>query len=221
MFHLSSVLGSSLTPVCSANPTLFKLEFSDPWTGRQWYVDTIRDPSDPTKPHAQVSMHGVVPLQDDKLTMGEMAVATGLIGIRRYFQKRNDHRYIPITILSASCRQLRILQVWHDKENPLAIHVRRSPIVDFSEGAEANRKDWVTFVCWLMGKPVGEALSGQAAGMVSRPLDAASSGESESSRSESHGSDGDHSDNNNDGSDSGGSLCDSPPKSEVARGGEC
>ncbi|KAG7291140.1 hypothetical protein NEMBOFW57_001151 [Staphylotrichum longicolle] len=148
------------------------------------------------KPHIQVLLHGMVPLQEDTLTVGEMAVATGMIAIRRYFEKFNHHRYIPITIFSAACRQLRIVQVWHDKDKPLAINVRRSRIVDFAEGWEANRKDWIDILCWLVGKPVGEMAKSHEEEATSnqQDIEQASSSHSDSSDPGASHSDSNHSD---------------------------
>jgi hypothetical protein len=115
-------------------------------------------------------MHGITPLQEDTLNTGEMAVAAGWIAARRWYHKMNNHRYIPITLFSAWGRKLRILQVWHDKKEPRALHVRRSPIMDFEEGEEAKRADWITVLCWMMGQPVGEMVEDQA-GETAQPVD--------------------------------------------------
>ncbi|KAJ5186523.1 P-loop containing nucleoside triphosphate hydrolase protein [Penicillium cf. viridicatum] len=54
---------------------------------------------------------------------------------------------------------LRILQMWHDKQNPKALQVRSSPIMDFKDGLENNLDNWVTMLCWVAGKPVGDTKS--------------------------------------------------------------
>lgn len=65
-----------------------------------------------------------------------------------------------INIFSASDRQIRVLQIWHDKQNPKAVQVRRTPIIEFPGGMRENWKDWISILCWIAGKPVGETVGG-------------------------------------------------------------
>lgn len=206
-------LAPVLTSITRSNPTIFNLHFCSPRDLRRWLVHSTMETREGVKPHIQVLMHGMIPLQEDTLTVGEMAVATGMIAIRRYFEKFNHHRYIPITIFSAACRQLRIVQVWHDMEKPLAINVRRSRIIDFTEGWEANRKDWIDILCWLVGKPVGEMVEGQVGEAKSHEEEATSNQQDIEQASSSHSDSSDpgasHSDSNHsDSDDSENSICD-------------
>jgi hypothetical protein len=98
-----------------------------------------------------------------------MAVATGIIACRRCFQGFNDHRYIPVTIFSVSFRSLRVLQVWHDWEDPNLTHVRRSPIMDFMQGEKANLEAWITLLCWMMGDQLDDTLGAQVNKSVEGP----------------------------------------------------
>lgn len=100
------------------------------------------------------------PMFPDRLTTAEACTAFGLLSHSRVRDGYNSHRYIPVTIFSGSGRQMRILQCWHDKENPMNLQVRRSPIMDFQQGMEANWKDWIMILCWITGEAVGDTMNG-------------------------------------------------------------
>ncbi|KAJ5185906.1 hypothetical protein N7472_010746, partial [Penicillium cf. griseofulvum] len=42
---------------------------------------------------------------------------------------------------------VRNLPIWHDKQNPEALQVRSSQIVNFTDGIQNNLDDWVTIMC--------------------------------------------------------------------------
>ncbi|KAH6839533.1 hypothetical protein B0I37DRAFT_358117 [Chaetomium sp. MPI-CAGE-AT-0009] len=187
----------------------------DPWPNLQtkdskdyrlWWLDSILGSRNPHRPHAHAFLNHVIPLREDRLTTGEVAVATGIISFRRCFQGFNDHRYIHATIFSASFRHLRVIQVWHDREDPTALHVRRSPILDFIQGEKAKREDWITLLCWMMGDQLDPAMSSQTSEITkTQPKEAASprtdidqpdSNHSESSHSDTSHSDSAYSDSN-------------------------
>ncbi|KAK3295338.1 uncharacterized protein B0H64DRAFT_301272, partial [Chaetomium fimeti] len=128
----------------------------DPWSLQRIFESTV-----PDRPHTHAFVNHVIQLENDKLTTGEMAAATGIISSQRCFRGFNHHRYIPATIFSASFRDFRIVQVWHDRESPNALHVRRSPILDFMQGKEAKRDDWVTLLCWFMGEQLETTMPSQ------------------------------------------------------------
>lgn len=115
----------------------------------------LKDPSK-SKPHMNAFITDGEPLLSDHLSTGEASVAFGLITQRRWQDGYNSHRYIPINISSASDRQIRVLQIWHNKQNPKTLQVRRTPITEFWGGMRGNWRDWITLLCWMAGKPVGE-----------------------------------------------------------------
>ncbi|SPQ23003.1 3e390b3b-aa50-429f-9cfd-881758ab1caf [Thermothielavioides terrestris] len=195
------------------------LPLISPTDYRLWLLHSVIEPADSSTPHVQVLLQSKVPLQDDTLTTGEMIIATAVLATRRYFEGKtyNHHRYVPATIFSACCRQLRLLQVWHDKEQPLAVHVRQSRIFDFTEGYEANYKDWITFVCWLMGSPICQPVSSQVAPTVCSPGGGATTGASEGDKSESARSGSSHSDSHQPDDSPGDSL----HRSETAGASQC
>ena len=152
-----------LTSARSAWP---HLQTKDSKDYRLWWLDSILGSRKTHRPHAHAFLNHVIPLREDKLTTGEMAVATGIISCRRCFQGFNDHRYIHVTIFSASFRNLRVIQVWHDREDPSALHVRCSPIMDFMQGEKAKREDWFTLLCWMMGDQLDLMMSSQTSEMT-------------------------------------------------------
>ncbi|KAK4032037.1 hypothetical protein C8A01DRAFT_41531 [Parachaetomium inaequale] len=191
-----------------------QMEFMDSEDFRLWWLGAILGSDNDRRPHAHALLTHVNPLHDDKLTTGEMAVATGIIASRRCFQGFNDHRYTPVTIFSASFRSLRVLQVWHDREDPNSLHVRRSPIKDFMQGENANLEAWITLLCWVMGdqlddtrggqvsktvegqgieaasaQPVGKVMQDQAGEVVKSPPSKAASGQPEDDQQDGHHSD--------------------------------
>jgi hypothetical protein len=116
-----------------------------------WSLQCLYDSTATDRPHTYAFVNHLIPLETDKLTTGEMTAATGIISLQRCFRGFNHHRYIPATIFSASFRDIRVVQVWHDREDPDSLHVRRSPIMSFLQGAKANQNDWMTLLCWFMG----------------------------------------------------------------------
>ena len=148
--------------------TLFLTDRRSPELRFEYFVDSQwsilcfmmrKDPSR-SKPHinAFITDGELLP---DRLSTGEISVAFGLITRRRWKDGYNAHRYIPINIFSASDRQIRILQIWHDKQNPKALQVRRTAIMEFPDGMRENWKDWISILCWSAGKPVGETVEGE------------------------------------------------------------
>lgn len=63
-------------------------------------------------------------------------------------------------MFSMSGFSIRVLQMWHDKQNPKALQVRSSPIMDFEGGVENNMDDWINILCWMAGEPVGDTKNG-------------------------------------------------------------
>ena len=171
-----------------------RIQEADSEDSRLWVLDAIVGSVETHRPHAQAFLNHGIPLVEDKLTTGEMTVATGIISNRRCFQGYNDHRYIHATIFSASFRDVRVIQVWHDREEPSVLHVRRSPIMNFMEGEKAKRDDWVTLLCWMMGDQL-DPMSNQASGMGKSQEKQPSSGQPATNQLGSNHSDSSHSDN--------------------------
>ncbi|KAJ5951342.1 uncharacterized protein N7479_009755 [Penicillium vulpinum] len=126
----------------------------------QWNITSWANAKDTSQPHITAFMVDSQPFRANRFNSGEISIAYGLIAKRRIEDGYNDHRYIPIIIISASGFQARILQIWHDKQNPEALQVRSSPIMDFNGGVQNNLDDWVTLLCWIAGDPVGDTKNG-------------------------------------------------------------
>lgn len=123
-----------------------------------WLLEKIFVPVDKTKPHIQALVTDSTNLLPGRLSTAEMAVAAGLIAIRRCYHGFNGHRYIPITIFSACDARIRVVQIWHDRQQPRALHIRQSRIMEFWKGPSENWQDWVTVLRWMMGSPVGQTM---------------------------------------------------------------
>ncbi|KAJ9486608.1 hypothetical protein VN97_g6722 [Penicillium thymicola] len=127
----------------------------------QWKLVGCTSAKDESQPHINAFIADSQPHRAGRLNSGEVALAYGLLAQRRIIYGYNDHRYIPITIISASDFQVRVLQMWHDKHNPKALQVRSSPIMDFEDGdLENNLDNWVSILCWVAGSPIGDTKNG-------------------------------------------------------------
>ncbi|KAJ5104486.1 hypothetical protein NUU61_001833 [Penicillium alfredii] len=122
----------------------------------EWVIRPYTKSEDVFKPHVNAFVTDSEALLPDRLGTGEVSTAFGLITQSQFQDGYNSYRYIPVTIFSASDRQMRVLQCWHDKQNPKTRHVRRSPIMEFRHGMRANWRDWVTVLCWIAGRLVGD-----------------------------------------------------------------
>ncbi|KAJ5859761.1 hypothetical protein N7534_005038 [Penicillium rubens] len=126
----------------------------------QWYLEGWTIAKDTSQPHINAFVSDSQPHRVGRLNSGEVSLAYGLIAKRRLQEGYNDHRYIPITMFSMSNFTVRILQIWHDKQNPKALQVRSSRIMDFKGGIQNNLDDWITILCWMTGEPVGDTKNG-------------------------------------------------------------
>ncbi|CDM30124.1 hypothetical protein DTO012A8_10022 [Penicillium roqueforti] len=126
----------------------------------QWKLAGWTNAKKASQPHINAFIVDSQPHLIDRLNSGEVSVSYGLIAKRRLEDGYNDHRYIPITVFSVSDFQVRILQIWHDKQNPKALQIRSSRIMDFKDGIQNNLDDWVTILCWIAGESVGDTRNG-------------------------------------------------------------
>ncbi|OQE12895.1 hypothetical protein PENFLA_c060G09451 [Penicillium flavigenum] len=126
----------------------------------QWYLEGWTIAKDTSQPHINAFVSDSQPHRVGRLNSGEVSLAYGLIAKRRLQEGYNDHRYIPITMFSMSNFTARILQIWHDKQNPKALQVRSSRIMDFKDGIQNNLDDWITILCRMTGEPVGDTKYG-------------------------------------------------------------
>ncbi|KAJ5589398.1 hypothetical protein N7537_012076, partial [Penicillium hordei] len=109
----------------------------------QWKLEGWTNAKDNSQPYINAYIGDSQPLRVGCLNLGELGrQALNLNG-------HNGHRYIPITVFTMSDVQVCILQFWHGKQ------LRSSPIMDFKDGVQNNLDDWVTILCWMAGKPVG------------------------------------------------------------------
>ncbi|KAJ5688238.1 hypothetical protein N7536_010857 [Penicillium majusculum] len=115
----------------------------------QWKLEGWTNAKDISQSHINAYIGDSQPLRVDRLNSGEVSLSYGLIAKRRIQDGYNNHRYIPITVFSMS-----------DFQNPKALQVRSSPIMDFKDGVQNNLDDWVAILCWMAGKPVGDTKNG-------------------------------------------------------------
>ncbi|KAI1170216.1 hypothetical protein F4777DRAFT_584139 [Nemania sp. FL0916] len=119
-----------------------------------WSVHQLFEKMDPSTPHISCLLRDGALLQDDKLSHAEIMCIL-IITLRRWRDRiYNHHRIIPVTVVSAADRQLRIVQGYVDDQDG-HLHVRKSPMLDFSR-FEQDKVELV--VSWCVGDAVGDTL---------------------------------------------------------------
>ncbi|OQE37727.1 hypothetical protein PENCOP_c009G08080 [Penicillium coprophilum] len=116
---------------------------------------------DTDQPHINAFIADPQPHRLNQLNMSEVSIAYGLIAKRRLEDGYNDHQYIFIAVFSVSDFEVRIHQIWHDKQDPEALQICSSPIMGFKGGLQNNLDDWITILCWIAGEPVGDPKTGK------------------------------------------------------------
>ena len=62
---------------------------------------------------------------------------------------------LQVNLISASGKKLRVLVGIIDSGKRF-IEVRRSEIIDFSDGERKNWAKWIVVLCWVAGEPLGK-----------------------------------------------------------------
>ncbi|KEZ41887.1 hypothetical protein SAPIO_CDS6577 [Scedosporium apiospermum] len=110
-----------------------------------WHRETHKP-----EPHVVCALADRVPLRDDQISVPELRTILTLSGVRALDEGRGNRKRIPVTVVSAAGRQLRIVVGIVDSKNG-TIEIREGPIIDFSEGVKKNWKQWITTLCWISG----------------------------------------------------------------------
>ncbi|KAI0529981.1 hypothetical protein GGR58DRAFT_273000 [Xylaria digitata] len=119
-----------------------------------WDVAEVLDKMDGLTPHVSCLLNDDAPLGDAQLSNAEVWCILA-ITYRRFRQREyRNHRFIPVTIISASDMQVRIVQGYVDAQGD-CVRVRKSPILDF-EDFEQARKHMEVILSWCIGETVGD-----------------------------------------------------------------
>ncbi|KAI1170049.1 hypothetical protein F4777DRAFT_570642 [Nemania sp. FL0916] len=119
--------------------------------GPDWKVQTVLDKMDGTTPHISCLLADDAPFKGDQLSNAEIWCIIAITNRRLRLPEYHNHRIIPVTVISAADRQLRIVQGYVDGEHD-CIRVRKSPMLDF-ERYDPQKMELV--LSWCVGDPVG------------------------------------------------------------------
>ncbi|KAI1201414.1 hypothetical protein F5X97DRAFT_320491 [Nemania serpens] len=125
----------------------FKVRGTDDWA--EWRVELLIEKMDGSTPHISCLLADDALLRDDQLSHAEIWCIM-VITLRRLLEYCN-HRIIPVTVISAADRQLRIVQGYIDGRDGY-FRVRKSPILDFSRHDPAKME---LVLSWCIGNAVG------------------------------------------------------------------
>ncbi|KAI8623450.1 hypothetical protein F5Y19DRAFT_458381 [Xylariaceae sp. FL1651] len=119
--------------------------------GPEWRVEKVLDKMDGSTPHITCLLADNAPLRDNQLSNAEIWCILAITNRRLQLYEYHNHRIIPVTVISAADRQLRIVQGYVDGQHGY-LRVRKSPIIDFQQ-YDLQRMELV--LSWCLGEPVG------------------------------------------------------------------
>lgn len=117
----------------------------------EWRVVKVLDKDDGVTPHVSCLLADNAPFRDDQLSNAEIWCIIAVTNRRLQLSEYHNHRIIPVTVISAADRQLRIVQGYIDGRDGY-LRVRKSPLLDF-EKPNIERLELV--LSWCVGEPVG------------------------------------------------------------------
>ncbi|KAI0421645.1 hypothetical protein F5X98DRAFT_250119 [Xylaria grammica] len=125
----------------------FKVYGTADWA--EWRVELLIEKTDGSTPHISCLLADDALLRDDQLSHAEIwcIIAITVRRLREYYK----HRIIPVTVISAADRQLRIVQGYLDGRDGY-LRARKSPILDFSQ---YDREKMELVLSWCVGDAVG------------------------------------------------------------------
>ncbi|KAI1121275.1 hypothetical protein F5Y10DRAFT_256669 [Nemania abortiva] len=135
------------------------LQCLKPPAGPMWMVPYILYSRDGSSPHLTCFVIDGARPREDALLFSEVWCLLAMSWFGFLEPENRKHQNIPVTVISGSCRQFRIIQGYANGETG-GIDLRKTPIVDFAE-AHADRKDqhwheFMTFLRWMLARPVGK-----------------------------------------------------------------
>ncbi|KAI1122870.1 hypothetical protein F5Y10DRAFT_270624 [Nemania abortiva] len=118
----------------------------------EWEVTTVLDKMDDSTPHVSCLLADDALLRDDQLSNAEIWCILAVTNRRLQLPEYHNHRIIPVTVISASDKKLRIVQGYVDGREG-CLQVRRSPILDFEH---ENIQLIELVLSWCIGETVGD-----------------------------------------------------------------
>ncbi|KAI0475090.1 hypothetical protein GGR56DRAFT_644531 [Xylariaceae sp. FL0804] len=119
-----------------------------------WRVPWLLDKMDGKTPHISCLLANAEPLNQDRLSNAELWCILNLSVARLRRRAYWNQKFIPVTVISSSDRDVRIVQGYVDGEAS-RVHVRKSNILVL-EGDDVPKL--AVILSWCMGTPVGGAV---------------------------------------------------------------
>ncbi|KAI1125931.1 hypothetical protein F5Y10DRAFT_245934 [Nemania abortiva] len=135
----------------SEGERLYESEIRD-GRGPDWSVEKVLDKMDGLTPHVSCLLADTAPLRDAQLSRAEMWCILRITYRRMKLREYRKHRIIPVTVISAADRRVRIVQGYFDSEEG-CVRVRKSPILDFDQGDVGQKI--ILLLSWCIGDTVG------------------------------------------------------------------
>ncbi|KAI1260366.1 hypothetical protein F5Y18DRAFT_256314 [Xylariaceae sp. FL1019] len=129
----------------------------------RWEGDDVLEDSAETHPHVKIFLELKIPLHEAGFTFGEVWVFVAFAYAHFRLPRNDKFKNMPITIVSTSGRDFRIVQGWADSEKKV-VNVRKTEIIHLGDG-EAPEKDPVqyakilTLMRWVISEPIPGKLS--------------------------------------------------------------
>ncbi|KAL8354779.1 hypothetical protein RB601_000513 [Gaeumannomyces tritici] len=123
------------------------------WFSTEWILDY----DDGRYPHSVAYMASNLPLNEKYLLAGEVLTIFHLTFHRFVCNLAKANPVVPITLISASNHDVRLLHAFVDDQNS-CVHVRKSKIFNFDQGIFEKkggrvREDWTNLLRWVIGTP--------------------------------------------------------------------
>jgi len=113
---------------------------------------------DPAKPHTICFLADEAPLTQGQVSTSELNTVVWLAGLNYLDSIYSQHSVVPITVVSASGRRVRVVQ-GNVNFRKCTVGLRISEIVEFEKGVTDDRghinEKYLTLLGWLIGDPVG------------------------------------------------------------------
>ncbi|KFH40405.1 hypothetical protein ACRE_089350 [Hapsidospora chrysogenum ATCC 11550] len=125
--------------------------------GNQWMAETLLKVEDGSEPHLTCFLIDSTQRRDDSLCTSELWCVL-MMCAHQHLRRIQEHRpvaIVPVTVVSGSGRQVRIIQGNADGRNG-NISIRKSPIIDFKADKKKQWDDWLAVLSWFISTPVGD-----------------------------------------------------------------
>ncbi|KAI2612749.1 uncharacterized protein GGS25DRAFT_476949 [Hypoxylon fragiforme] len=122
-----------------------------------WTLEALFEHADGSRPHVICVLSDSQPLREDCVSLSELLLILSMVFVRITSPEYEQHRLVPVTILSCSGLPVRLVQGFIDPAAEKVV-IRKTPIMTRTV---RERDCWdlhVGLLRWLTATPVGETL---------------------------------------------------------------